>query len=64
MPKIRTRTGFITEQFEEAQRFDTKAPGNSNMEHWFANDERAGRLGRELSLAKRNELIEYLKRAS
>ena len=58
------KVGFITEQFQEAQRFDTKAPGNSNMGHWFANDERAGRLGRELSLAERNELIEYLKRAS
>jgi hypothetical protein len=58
------KLGFRTEPFPNAEEFDSKAKGNSNHGHWFANDSRPGKLGDEFSIEERYALIEYLKSAS
>jgi hypothetical protein len=58
------KLGFETASFRGGQTFDTKASGNSNAGHWFADDSRAGRIGPLLPVADRMALIEYLKAAT
>ena len=58
------KVGFDTSPIVNGQTFDTTSAGNSNKGHWFANDDRPGRVGPELSEADRAAIIEYLKSAS
>lgn len=58
------KIGFVTQYFDHARKFDTAKSGNSNLGHWFANDERAGRIGPGLSAEDRRSIIEYLKGAT
>lgn len=57
------KMGYSTEKFPAGKVFETQAKGNSNAGHWFANGDRAGRLGPEFSEADRWALVEYLKSA-
>ncbi len=57
------KVGLRTEAFAGGQVFDTAKAGNENTGHWFADDQRAGRLGSALAEADRWAVIEYLKGA-
>jgi hypothetical protein len=58
------KVGFATRPVAHGGELDTSVKGSSNLGHWFAGDDRPGRIGRALSEDERWALVEYLKSAT